>query len=290
MRIVFHLGAHCTDEDRLVRCLLKNRALLAEQGIVVPSPTRYRKLLRDTALQLKGAAASDQTQAMILDQIMDAEGAGRLVLSWDSFMSFPAWAVRGRLYDSAGERIRAFTRIFPDFQPEFHLAIRNPATYLPALKARVAERGQDPALVEADPLALAWSDAIRQILSCNPGVPLTVWCDEDTPLIWPEVLQAVSGHRPGTVLQDNEDVLALTLTEPGLAELRAHCAEHPPESVAERRRIVSDFLDRFARPEAIETVVDMPGWTQGTVDALTARYHADVNHIRRMGRVTFLEP
>ena len=290
MRIVFHLGAHCTDEDRLVRCLLKNRALLAEQGIIVPSPTRYRKLLRDTAVQLKGAAASDETQAMILDQIIDAEATERLVLSWDSFMSFPAWAVRGKLYEAAGERIHAFTRIFPDFQPEFHLSIRNPATYLPALKARVAERGHDPALVDADPLSLAWSDAIRQILACNPGVPLTVWCDEDTPLIWPEVLQAVSGHRPDTALQDSDDVLALTLSEAGLARMRAYCAEHPPASVAQRRRIVSAFLDKFARPEAVEIAVEMPGWTQGTVDALTARYHADVNHIRRMGRVTFLEP
>lgn len=290
MRIVFHLGAHCTDEDRLVRCLLKNRALLAEQGIVVPSPTRYRKLLRDTAVQLKGADASDETQAMILDQIMDTDEAERLVLSWDSFMAFPAWAVRGTLYRAAGERIRAFTRIFPDFQPEFHLSIRNPATFLPALTARVAERGQDPALIEADPLALVWSDAIRQILTCNPGVPLTVWCDEDTPLIWPEVLQAVSGHRPDTVLQDHEDVLALTLTEPGLARMRAYCAEHPPANAAQRRRIVTAFLDRFARPEAVEVAVDMPGWTQGTVDALTASYHEDVNHIRRMGRVTFLEP
>ena len=94
MRIVFHLGAHCTDEDRLVRCLLKNRAILADQGIAVPSPTRYRKLLRDTAVQLKGAAASDETQAMILEQIMDMPSAERLVLSWDSFMSFPAWASR----------------------------------------------------------------------------------------------------------------------------------------------------------------------------------------------------
>ena len=34
MRIVYHLGAHCTDEERLVRCLLKNRGLLAGQGIV----------------------------------------------------------------------------------------------------------------------------------------------------------------------------------------------------------------------------------------------------------------
>jgi hypothetical protein len=89
MRIVYHLGAHCTDEERLVRCLLKNRAVLAEQGIVVPSPTRYRKLLRDTAVQLRGATASIETQALILDQIMEEAVADRLILSWDSFLSFP---------------------------------------------------------------------------------------------------------------------------------------------------------------------------------------------------------
>lgn len=289
MRIVFHLGAHCTDEDRLVRCLLKNRATLADQGIAVPSPTRYRKLLRDTAVQLKGAPASDETQAMILEQILDAPAAERLVLSWDSFMSFPAWAVRGTFYEFAGERIRAFTRIFPDFASEFHLAIRNPATFLPALKVKVTERGQDPNLIDCDPLTLCWSDAIRQILQFNPGVPITVWCDEDTPLIWPEVLQAVSGHAPGTVLGECDDILAQVLTEPGLARMRAYCAEHPPASVAQRRRVATAFMEKFARPDVLETPVEMPGWTQDYVDDLTARYLEDVERIRRMSGVTFLD-
>ncbi len=289
MRIVFHLGAHCTDEDRLVRCLLKNRATLADQGIAVPSPTRYRKLLRDTAVQLKGAPASDETQAMILEQIMDAPAAERLVLSWDSFMSFPAWAVRGTFYEFAGERIRAFTRIFPDFASEFHLAIRNPATFLPALKVKVTERGQDPNLIDCDPLTLCWSDAIRQILQFNPGVPITVWCDEDTPLIWPEVLQAVSGHAPDTVLGECDDILAQVLTETGLARMRAYCAEHPPASVAQRRRVATAFMEKFARPDVLETPVEMLGWTQDYVDDLTTRYLEDVERIRRMSGVTFLD-
>ena len=46
MRIVFHLGAHCTDDERLIRCLLKNRGLLAAQGIIVPGPAHYRSLIR----------------------------------------------------------------------------------------------------------------------------------------------------------------------------------------------------------------------------------------------------
>src|SRR5690606_26971284 len=133
MRIVYHLGAHCTDEERLIRCLLKNRSVLAEQAIHVPAPTRYRRLLRDTAVQLRGAAASKETQAMVIEQIMDDETPERLILSWDSFLAFPQWALRGRLYGFAGERIRAFTQIFPHIGAEFFLSIRNPATWLPAL-------------------------------------------------------------------------------------------------------------------------------------------------------------
>jgi hypothetical protein len=289
MRIVYHLGAHCTDEDRLVRCLLKNRGLLAEQGIAVPSPTRYRKLLRDTAVQLKGAAASVDTQAMLLDQILDATEADRLVFSWDSFMSFPAWAVRGTLYSFAGERIRAFTQIFPDCEAEFHLALRNPATYLPALRAKVQERGHSETMIEGDPLELRWSDALRQILAHNPGVPLTVWCDEDTPLIWPEVLQAVSGHAPGTVLADSDDILSLVMTDAGLSRMRAYCAEHPPTSVGQRRRIVTAFLEKFARADQIEMSIDVPGWDDSLVAALTTRYHEDLERIRRLPGVTMID-
>lgn len=289
MRIVYHLGAHCTDEDRLVRCLLKNRAVLAEQGIIIPSPTRYRKLMRDTAVRLKGAAASEETQAMLLEQIMDEMNAERLVLSWDCFLSFPAWVVRGSFYSFAGERLRAFTQIFPEIEAEFHLAVRNPATFLPALRKKVLERGHDDTTIEADPLHLRWSDAVISIREHNPEAPLTIWCDEDTPLIWPEVLQAVSGHAPGTPLIDNDEVLAMVLSDAGLHRMRAYLAAHPPANVTQRRRIATAFLEKFARPEQLEAPADMPGWTDELVAELTTRYFEDIERIRQMPGVTVID-
>lgn len=289
MRIVYHLGAHCTDEDRLVRCLLKNRAALAEQGIAVPSPTRYRKVLRDTVMQLRGHSASDDTQALVLEQIMEEPLADRLVLSWPSFLSFPAWALRDGFYAAAGARMRAFTQIFPDHEAEFHLSIRNPATFLPALQDAVNAKGHEDILAGVDPLALRWSDAVRQILAHNPDVPLTVWCDEETPLIWPEVLQAVSGHAPGTPLVDDDEVLALIMTEIGMGRMKAYCAEHPPQSVSQRRRIVTAFLERFARPEQVEQEITLPGWTAELVDQMTHDYLEDVERIYQMPGVTLIE-
>ncbi|MFN4201780.1 MAG: hypothetical protein ACK4GM_01820 [Tabrizicola sp.] len=289
MRIVYHLGAHCTDDDRLVRCLLKNRARLVEQGIVVPAPTRYRKLLRDTATQLRGAAASEETEAMILDQIMDEPAADRLILSWNSFLGFPAYAVSGGLYARGGERLRSYTQIFPDIEAEFCLAIRNPATFLPGLQALAREKGHEDILDGVDPLTLRWSRAVRGILEHNPGVPLTVWCDEDTPLIWPEVLAAVSAHATGTILEDTDELLGLLLTDVGLARYHAYCREHPPQSVSQRRRIVTAFLEKFGRPEQIEVPIALPGWTGELVEDLTRAYLADVERIAQMPGVRLLE-
>ena len=290
MRIVYHLGVHCTDEDRLVRCLLKNRATLADQGIVVPSPTRYRKLLRDTVNQLRGAPASEDTQAMILDQIMDEAGADRLILSWTSFLSFPAYAVGDRLYGNGGQRIQAFTRIFPDIEAEFCMAVRNPATFLPDLRERAQGKGHEDILEGVDLRGLRWSDTVREIKEQNPGVPLTVWCDEDTPLIWPEVLQIVSGHAHETVLEDADELLAQLLTEAGLARYQAYCREHPPQSVAHRRRIVTAFLEKFGRPDQVSYEITTPGWTPDLVDALTRSYLEDMDRIARIPGVRLMEP
>ncbi|RYE53976.1 MAG: hypothetical protein EOP18_08250 [Rhizobiaceae bacterium] len=290
MRIVYHLGAHCTDEDRLVRCLLKNRVILSDQGIAVPAPTRYRKLLRDTVNQLRGAAASQETEAMILDQIMDESLADRLILSWSSFLSFPAYAVSDTLYGSGGARIRAFTQIFPDIEPEFCLALRNPATFLPDLRQRAQGKGHDDILDNVDVRGLRWSDTIRQIKDENPGVPLTIWCDEDTPLIWPEVLKAVSGHSEETVLEDTDELLSQLMTEAGLARYHAYCTEHPPQSVSHRRRIVTAFLEKFGRPEEVSFDVAVPGWSAELVEKLTQTYLEDIERVARVPGVRLIEP
>lgn len=296
MRIVYHLGAHCTDEERLIRCLLKNRGRLSEQGIVVPGPNRYRNLLRDTAIQLKGQAASTDTQALVLDQIMDEDQADRLILSWENFLSFAPWAVdHGRLYPAAAERVRAFSQIFPEIEAEFHLAIRNPASFLPALFERQkndSKHGKGYAAfmrgVNLD--RLRWSDVVGSILDHNPGVPLTIWSDEDTPLIWPEVLQAVSGHAPGTELDEADDVLGQIMSAEGLARLRSYLAAHPPASVAMRRKVVTAFLDKFALPDRIDIEIEMPDWMPDTVARLTEAYDRDVARIAAMPGVRFLAP
>ena len=290
MRIVYHLGAHFTDEERLLKCLLKNREALAEHGIVVPGPKRYRNLLRDTAIQLKGSAASRDTQALILDKIMEEDVADRMVLSWDSFLSLAPWALDGTLYPAAGERVRAFSQIFPEIEAEFHLAIRNPATFLPALLEKLPNKTYAEFIGRADIFQLHWSQVVQRILTLNPGIPLTIWCDEDTPLIWPEVLRTVAGLPDHVVLQGEDDLLATLMSGEGLTRLKSYLESHPPASVMQWRKIVSAFLDKFALPDRINAEVVMPGWTEATVAELTRLYEEDVYRITHMPGVDFIAP
>ena len=295
MKIVYHLGAHCTDDERLLRCLLKNRGLLAEQGIAVPGPTRYRTLLRETAVALKGQPASRDTQSLVLDQILQDDRAERLILSWDNFLSFAPWAMEGGLYRAAGERMRAFALIFPEIEAEFCLALRNPATFLPALfdKQKNAKGGtKDFAafLKHRDPHDIRWSDVIDRILELNPGVPLTIWCDEDTPLIWPEVLLAVSGHSPQTVLEGTDELLSQIMSAEGLKRLQAYLDSHAVTTPDLRRKVTTAFLDKFAVPDRINIEVVVPEWTAALVDSMTLAYEQDVAHIRATPGVTFIDP
>lgn len=290
MRIAYHLGVHCTDDDRLVRTLLRNAPALAAEGIEVPDPARYRALIRDTAIQLKGQPATLDTQAIVLDQIMTADVADRLILSWENFLSFPAWAVKGAFYRTGGERMRAISQIFPEIEAEFHLALRNPATYLPELHRRQRGRDYKEFIEGTDVTDLRWSDLILNLRDKNPNVPIVVWADEDTPMIWPEVLQAVSGHSDGLVLEGENDLLETLMTEEGLSRLATYMETHPPQTIGQRRRIVSAFLDKFARPDQLDVTITLPDWTADLVARLTDQYDRDMAYIATMPGVTCLQP
>jgi len=289
MQIVYHLGAHCTDDERLLRCLLKNRAVLAAEGIVVPGPARYRTLLRDTAAQLRGQPAGRDTQTLLLDQIMDADRADRLIFSWDNFMGYAQGAIGATLYPAAAQRLAAFAQVFPDTRHEFYLALRNPATFLPAMHTKLNLRGPE-AIKAADPARLRWSDLLKAIRKAAPDVPITVWCDEDTPLLWPDVLRAVSGHASETQLADTTDLLSAILRPEGLARMTAYLAQNPGLDPGQRRRVTSVFLDKFALPEAIEQEIAMPGWDEGLISDLSAAYDRDITRIMQIPGVTVLMP
>jgi hypothetical protein len=291
MHVVYHLGAHCTDDDKLVRSLLKNRGQLAPRGVVVPGPGRYRPVLREALRTLRGAPASREMQETLMDAIIDEDGAERLIMSSESFLCAPARAVDGGvLYRMAAEKSPWFANVFPDDSCEFFLAIRNPAAFLPALTARLNAEDSAAILAATDPATLRWSGVVTALRDANPECEVTIWCDEDSPLIWPEILCAITGMPEGTAFDGADDRLRELLTEAGADTMAQYLAANPPPNVALRRRAQAAFMETFADAEALEQELDLPGWTDATIERLTDAYEADCALIHTLPGIRFLEP
>lgn len=291
MKVVLHLGAHCTDGDRLLKCLLRNSDKLAEQGIIVPEPARYRPVIRDMMHVVKKNDASLEVRQAVLDSILDDDGAARVILGHDSFLGVPGRSVEdNRLYTAVSARLPRLRQLFGGFEMELFLAIRDPATFIPAAFERAQEVRFDKFVEGSDPLSLRWSEMISRLRAAAPDVPVTIWCNEDSPLIWSELLQRLSAHDSFTELDGRNDFQAELMTRNGRAKMAAYLKKHPPKNEKQRMRVVEAFLEKFARADAIEEEVDVPGWTEDYVAQLSANYEADLDIIRGIDGVTLVEP
>lgn len=289
MQVVFHLGVHDTDEDRLVRCLLKNKGKLAEEGIIVPGPSRYRALLRDTINALRGGEATAEAQAVILEAVLEGDGGKRLILSNEQFLCLPDKVLgHSKLYPLAGRRARSLANLFPGHPVEFHLGIRNPATLLPAVFERLPTLTYDQFVAGNDLTDLHWADTIASIRDEVPDAPVTVWCNEDTPLVWPEIVAAVTGYSAPQDLEGLLDLALEIMSPDGVKWMQTYLKNHNPQSIQQRRRIISAFLTKFAVAERTEVELDMPGWTAELVERITDTYEQDLAEVQDLEGVTFI--
>lgn len=292
MNIVFHLGVHCTDGGLLMRSLLQNRAALAEDGIGVPGPLRYRELLGETSTSLRGDVAPPETEALILSRIAPTPDTERVVLSNENFLCRSQVALgRDCLYPKAMKS--AWLRnCVPSHDVEFAIALRNPACFLPDL---VAGHGGPPP--PHDMLAegvflddLLWSDVIWRIAEANPTSRITAWCHEDTPFIWPQIQRELTGLDPTRTLDGGLDMAETIMTSEGYARLTGFLESRNVGTEDRRRRAIAAFLEAHAIEHEIETEIDLPGWTDETVETLTTLYETDVAEIARMPNVNFISP
>lgn len=293
MKVIIHTGAHCTDEDRLLKSLLRNADTLRGAGVAVPGPGRYRKLLRDTLTSMRKTAPAEDAREVILDAILDEDpdAVRRLVLSNDSFFAAPRLALAGgTLYPLAEERLAYLAELLHEDELVMAMGLRDPASFLPALFESSKHTDFDEMLDGADPETLRWSDLVIRIRDALPGLQMILWCNEDTAFVWADVLRAVAGLPSETDLAGDFDVASAILTDLGAARLKGYLKEAPPMKPAQRRRVMAAFLDRYADPGKVEEEIDLPGWDAAKLERLSAAYDVDVARIAAMPEVRFIRP
>ena len=289
MEIVYHIGAHCTDDDRLLKSLLKNADNFAEDGVKIPGPGKYRRLIRETIQGLNGETPQPNTRSILLDAILDDEPTERLILSNSNFICVPNRIFEnGVFYAQAEPKIRALYELFPEDDIEIFLSLRNPATFVPAAFAKSDPTTLDQFMRNMHIGDIRWSDIVRRIKHAAPNSHLTVWCNEDTPLIWAELIRRMGGVLPDQRITGGFDLLASIMSQQGLNRFLNYMRSHPPKTEDQKRRIIGAFLDKYALDEEIEEEVDLPGMTNEILEAISDAYEDDVDIIAAMPGVDFV--
>lgn len=291
MQVVIHPGVHKTDGDRLIKSLRKNSALFEQSGIAVPKPSRYRRLIRDTLQGMENGPPADDAAQFIQDAILDDAQPERIVLSNENFFCVPKLAISGGiLYPKAEQKVALFAELFDEAAVELCMAIRDPASFLPAVFAEAPNDSFMDFMDGTDPMEIRWSSLIWRIRESVPDIGITVWCNEDTPLIWGEVLREVAGVEPTVALDGSYDLLPEIMSPEGLKRFYSYIDAHPDMTEMQIRRVISAFLDKFAIEEAIEEELDLPGWTEGYVEQLSAQYEEDLFEIGRIPGIQVITP
>lgn len=291
MQVILHTGAHATDDERLLKCLLNNKEAFAKRGVAVPGPSRYRTLLKESFAAMQHAAPSTEARDVLIDAILDEEVADRVILSNAHFFGSQRFSVvDGTLYPLASERLTQLRQVFEFDKIEVFMAVRNPAAFLPAVMGKASSQKIRERMGDKDPRELRWSDMFDRIRAAVPDVSLTVWCNEDTPLIWAQIIREIAGLEHGEKITGGFDLLRELMTKEGMKRFRAYLKDHPVMTEMQKRRVIAAFLDKFAIEDELEEEIDLPGWTEELIEDMTEIYDDDLLRIQRMPGVHVITP
>ena len=300
MDIALHLGANLTDDSQLRTCLIANEVLLARQDILVQRPRKFldpcltaAHEIAEMAPDLKEAreALGTAHRKTVLDAAEVDANTRRLILSSPALLAKLSQSFDGaRLYPQAGARMAALRDVFAGHRISLYLAVRNPASFVPALLTAVKASVRDEILGNMSKAPLNWFDVIQDIRKSWPEASLTLWADEDTPFIWDRAVRAVAGCNPESELKGLQSWYD-TILVPGAADkLDAFIRSAPPLNTTLRHRTISAFLDKYCDFDKLDVDVSITGWNERHVEMLSHVYEEDLGRFAALDDVTFLQP
>ena len=291
MQLIMHTGVHYTEQDRLIKSVLRNKDAFNARGVAVPGPGSYRALVRDTLNAMNRTPAAAGARDVLLDVILDDAQAERVVLSDANFFRTPGTAFqKGELYPAAAIRMKYMADLFPEDELEIFVALRNPATFIPIVYNVALDKSDAAFWGDRTAHDIRWSEMISNIRQSVPHIPITFWCNEDLPLIWSQIIREMAGLEHHEKISGAFDLLASIMSKEGMQRFRAYLGNHPDITEIQKRRVIAAFMDKFALEDEIEEELDMPGWTEALVDDLTEQYDEDVLAIQRMPGITMIAP
>ena len=161
----------------------------------------------------------------------------RVVLSSEKFFGPKRTAlIHGQFYPFAGQRAAYTSQLLPDCQIEIFVGLSNPGSFVPKVLMSLHESQRDAILGSTDLSCLSWLNMIEDLRDLAPEIQLTFWQNEDTPLIWGDIMRAMAGVPSSVLLKDEHALLASLLTEKGKTLLLDHNRQSNKKDPEERKK------------------------------------------------------
>ena len=194
------------------------------------------------------------------------------------------------LYPQAISNLVRFVELFPEAQTHLFLALRNPATFIPAMMAEATTDNLNFIMNKSDPGALRWSDLLKSNRQRFPALSMTSRATEDTPFIWGQFMRLVGSFSPSTPMVGSYSLIESILSEEGFTRFQAYLEKHPEMNERQKRKVMFAFAERFGRADMLEQDVNVPGLDVLMVYDLTAQYEADLANINTISGVRLVLP
>lgn len=292
MQINLHIGVHFTGAPRLHKAVLTNARVYKRNGTIASQVADFRAPIDETLKTLAGLPATREESRALIDQIVDGKQAERAILI-DADRCAPPRRIFGQtgFYPDLGKQIRTLSELFCDADLRISLALLNPATFVGHALTKARTKRQAERFIETvDPSEISWLETISRVRETCPAIPLTLWADEDAPVIGGQILRHLGGLSEQTEIRAEIMMLQAALTEEGAARLRAYTAKFPAKNRAAFERIAMAFLDKYENVQTVGPEDGIGQWTDDALEEIAAGYEDDIAELSTRDGITFLQP
>ena len=294
--IAYHIGGHGTVSYYLNKLFKLNRLTLEQMGVVTPIPSRYRQVEAHFFSAHRDAPFSEEDQELFFDMITDVDRFERLVLSYNAFLSNRQMAVtENGLYPSILLKMHFLRDLYFDFDIDIFFEIESLATFPFTLyekihddKKAIFNSAQFTNIFAAESTIFRWKEIIRRISVSLPKAKITVFCAEDVPIVWPSIVQKMTGS---TSVFDFNGIYGLPLYHMKKSKRRPFLRSMksmPPKSIDEYTdRIGSNLGDTMKVRDVSEQYYAL-GWGAKHIEYFNSVYEDDIEAIQRIPNVEVL--
>ncbi|SDW17405.1 hypothetical protein SAMN05444358_101123 [Ruegeria halocynthiae] len=291
MQMVIQAGAHFTDEAQLFSLLQANTQIMADNHTAFWGLRPFRKIFRPALKPSADRPSHQDTLAQFQNLFPKGQQIDRAILSSALYLGERSSIIMdGQFYARAGQRMAYLDQLFGESTVELFIGLRNPGSFIPNVLMLLSAHEREHILATTDLSCLSWLAMIEDIRDLAPDVKITLWSNEDFPLICGDILRTLAGMPDDTPIEEEFTLLSSLVSDVGKRELADVIEQQSVPNDPILRGKLGQIFQQHALTDAIEEELELPGWNEDIVAAFTELYEQDLARLQTMPDIRFLKP